>query len=49
MASDLPDREAAFMGSALHRRNILNREFEHVAIGVVESDGNFWVTVIFYG
>jgi len=49
MASDLPDLEAAFMASALHRRNILNREFDHMAIGVVESDGNFWVTVIFYG
>jgi len=41
--------EAAFMGSTLHRRNILNRDFEDVAVGVVESDGNFWVTVIFYG
>ena len=49
MASNLPDLEAAFMASTLHRRNILNREFDHVAIGVVESDGNFWVTVIFYG
>lgn len=41
--------EAAFMGSTPHRRNILNRDFEDVAVGVVESDGNFWVTVIFYG
>jgi uncharacterized protein YkwD len=41
--------EAAFMGSTPHRRNILNREYEDVAVGVVESDGNFWVTVIFYG
>jgi uncharacterized protein YkwD len=36
-------------GFAPHRRNILNREFDHVAVGVVESDGIFWVTVIFYG
>jgi uncharacterized protein YkwD len=49
MAQNLPDLEAAFMASTPHRRNILNREFDHVAIGVVESDGNFWVTVIFYG
>jgi uncharacterized protein YkwD len=48
-ASNLPDLEAAFMASTPHRRNILNRGFDHVAIGVVESDGNFWVTVIFYG
>ena len=41
--------EAAFMGSTPHRRNILNRDFQDVAVGVVESDGNFWVTVIFYG
>jgi len=41
--------EAAFMGSTPHRRNILNREYEDVAVGVVESDGTFWVTVIFYG
>jgi uncharacterized protein YkwD len=41
--------EAAFMGSTPHRQNILNREYQDVAVGVVESDGNFWVTVIFYG
>ena len=49
MAPNLQDLEAAFMASTPHRRNILNREFDHVAIGVVESDGNLWVTVIFYG
>jgi uncharacterized protein YkwD len=38
-----------FMASAPHRRNILNRKFDHFAVGVVESDGNFWVTIIFYG
>ena len=45
----LADLEAAFMDSTPHRRNILNRDFDDVAVGVVESDGNFWVTVIFYG
>lgn len=45
----LTDLEAAFMASTPHRRNILNRDFDHVAVGVVESDGSFWVTVIFYG
>ena len=49
MASDLSDLEAAFMASTPHRRNILNRDFDNVAVGVVESDGSFWVTVIFYG
>ena len=38
-----------FMASPPHRRNILNREFDHLAVGVVESGGNVWVTVIFYG
>jgi uncharacterized protein YkwD len=49
VASSLADLEDMFMASAPHRRNILNREFDHFAVGVVESDGNFWVTVIFYG
>ena len=49
MGPSLPDLEDMFMASTPHRRNILNREFDHVAVGVVESDGIFWVTVIFYG
>ena len=49
VASSLADLEDMFMASAPHRRNILNREFDHFAVGVVESDGNFWVTIIFYG
>jgi uncharacterized protein YkwD len=49
VGSSLTNIEAAFMGSRLHRRNILQRRFDHVAIGVVKSDGNIWVTVIFYG
>jgi uncharacterized protein YkwD len=47
--SSLTDVQAAFMGSNFHRRNILQTSFDHTAIGVVESDGNLWVTVIFYG
>jgi uncharacterized protein YkwD len=49
VGSSLSDIEAAFMASKLHRRNILRRQFDHVAIGVVQSGGNLWVTVIFYG
>jgi uncharacterized protein YkwD len=48
-ASSLTDLQAAFMGSAPHRKNILRAGFDHTAIGVVESDGSLWVTVIFYG
>jgi uncharacterized protein YkwD len=49
VAPNLRDLEETFMASTPHRRNILNRKFDHFAVGVVESDGNFWVTVIFYG
>jgi uncharacterized protein YkwD len=47
--SSLTGVQAAFMGSTPHRKNILRVGFDHTAIGVVESDGNLWVTVIFYG
>ncbi|MGA9162347.1 MAG: CAP domain-containing protein [Actinomycetota bacterium] len=49
VGTSLTDLEAAFMASTPHRRNILDGDFDHVAIGVVESDGDLWVTVIFYG
>jgi uncharacterized protein YkwD len=49
VAPNLQDLEEMFMASTPHRRNILNRRFDHFAVGVVESHGNFWVTVIFYG
>jgi uncharacterized protein YkwD len=49
MAPTLRRVHSLFMRSAPHRRNILREEFDHTAIGVVESDGSFWVTVIFYG
>jgi uncharacterized protein YkwD len=49
VGTSLSGLEAAFMDSTQHRRNILNRDFDDVAVGVAEADGNFWVTVIFYG
>ena len=49
VASSLDDLQAAFMGSKPHRDNILCDGYDHTAIGVVQSDGNLWVTVIFYG
>jgi len=49
VGASLPELESAFMASTPHRRNILERGFRDAAIGVVESDGSFWVTVIFYG
>jgi len=49
VASSLTELQAAFMDSKVHRKNILQEGFDHAAIGVFESDGSFWVTVIFYG
>ena len=49
VGSSLEDLEAAFMASKPHRRNILEKKFDNAAIGVGRSDGNLWVTVIFYG
>lgn len=37
----------AFMASPPHRANILYPTFRHVGIGVVESSGRMWVTVLF--
>ena len=49
MGPSLHALQDAFMASRPHRKNILRAGFEHTAIGVVESDGTVWVTVIFYG
>jgi uncharacterized protein YkwD len=43
------DVQRAFMHSAGHRANILNRAFDNVAIGAVRVDGALWVTVFFWG
>jgi uncharacterized protein YkwD len=39
----------AFMDSAPHRANILNRDFRRVGIGVYRDDGIIWMTLIFVG
>lgn len=41
--------QKAFMQSPVHRDNILNGAYKHVAIGTVSRDGTLWVTVFFYG
>ena len=41
--------QRAFMASAAHRQNVLNRSFRRVAIGAVRVNGMLWVTVFFYG
>lgn len=42
--------QSAFMDSAGHRSNILNRGFRRVAVGTYRADNGFlWVTVFFYG
>jgi uncharacterized protein YkwD len=49
VGSSLTDLEDSFMASKPHRKNILQEGYDHVALGVVKSDGTLWVTVIFYG
>jgi uncharacterized protein YkwD len=39
----------AFLRSASHRANLLDRRYHRVGIGVVKSHGIFWVTMIFAG
>jgi uncharacterized protein YkwD len=41
--------ESMFMHSPVHRANILNPGFSHVAVGAIRSGGKLWVTVFFYG
>jgi uncharacterized protein YkwD len=42
--------QRAFMDSASHRANILNRGFRRAAVGAYRDDrGLLWVTVFFYG
>jgi uncharacterized protein YkwD len=44
------DVQKAFMGSAPHRANILNKRFRRVAVGTYrDADGLLWVTIFFYG
>lgn len=49
VGSTLDGLESAFMRSRPHRRNILRTGFDHAAVGVIRSNGSFWVTIIFYG
>ena len=39
----------AFMNSAPHRANILDRRYRTMGVGVVVKNGRTWVTVIFRG
>jgi uncharacterized protein YkwD len=47
--SDLHSLQHAFMRSPSHRRNVLDRRFDRVGIGVARRDGRVWVTLVFYG
>jgi uncharacterized protein YkwD len=49
VGSTLDGLESAFMRSTPHRKNILRTGFDHAAVGVIRSNGSFWVTIIFYG
>jgi len=40
--------EAGFMREKGHRKNLLRREWDYAATGVIHRDGLVWVTVIFW-
>jgi uncharacterized protein YkwD len=39
----------AFVRSAPHRANLLDRRFRRVGIGIVRAHGVYWITMIFSG
>lgn len=45
----VPSLHEAFMESPPHRRNVLDRDYERLGVGVVRRDGTRWVTLIFLG
>ena len=49
VGGSLDSLQRAFMGSKLHRQNILNKTYDHMAVGIVKADDSLWITVIFYG
>ena len=49
MASEPPGPRRHVHGLGAAPPEHPEQEFDHFAVGVVESDGNFWVTIIFYG
>lgn len=48
-AQNVDQVHAQFMGSAEHRANILSGSSNLVGVGVVQSGGTVWVTVVFVG
>lgn len=49
VGGSLDSLQRAFMASKLHRQNILNKTYDHMAVGIVKSNDSLWITVIFYG
>ena len=39
----------AWMRSAPHRSNLLNRRFDGTGMGIVRSGGRFWLTMMYFG
>ena len=46
---DIGSLQRAFMRSPVHRENILDGRFRHVAVGAVKDGKKIWVTLFFYG
>ena len=47
MGYSVLDLHHAFMASAPHRANILDRRMEQVGVGFVSVNGQLWVTEVF--
>ena len=47
VGSDVTTLERAFEDSPRHRENMMNSTYTHAGIGVVEVDGQMWVTEVF--
>ena len=47
--SSVDQVHSMFMGSGGHRSNILSGSYRQVGIGVVQSGGRVWVTIVFVG
>lgn len=49
MAPTLDSAMTALENSPPHRANLLNPNYDRIAIGVVQQDGMYWVTETFVG
>lgn len=47
VGSSVEKIHAAFMGSADHKANVLNGDYDHVGVAVISKDGKLWAAEVF--